>query len=149
MSFDPTFGGLGDFVSIVVLIKDIVLALDGSRGSAKKYQDLVRSLDILSTTIEAVEKAYRGPRHAAGFDNISVTALQTVRDIRTCLKDFTGRLQKKYGPSLSLGGSGNPAKDAARKIQFKAMEEDEIQSFRMQVLGYNMLLKTLLDVTTL
>lgn len=148
MSFDPTFGGLGDFVSIVVLIKDIVLALDGSRGSAKKYQDLVRSLDILSTTIEAVEKAYRGPRHAAGFDNISVTALQTVRHIRTCLKDFTGRLQK-YGPSLSLGGLGNPAKDAARKIQFKAMEEDEIQSFQMQVLGYNMLLKTLLDVTML
>lgn len=148
MSFQPAFGSFGDFLSIAILIKDIATALDDSRGSAKKYQDLLQNLDILSKTIQAVEHFYRGPRHAEFFDSISVTALHTVEQIRRCLEDFRAKT-RRYASTLCPGGSGSVTKDFARKIQFKVLDEKDIESFRVQVLGYNMLLKTLLDVSTL
>lgn len=148
MSFQPAFGSFGDFLSIAILIKDIVAALDDSRGSAKKYQDLLLTLDIFAKTIQAIDQFYRGPRQAEFFDDISVTALQTTGLIRKCLEEFKAKTDK-YASTLCPGGSGSRAKDVARKIQFKVLDEKDVESFRVQVMAYNMMLKTLLDVSTL
>ncbi|KAJ4423395.1 hypothetical protein N0V82_001999 [Gnomoniopsis sp. IMI 355080] len=148
MSFGPTFGSFGDFISLVVLIKDISTALHEQRGSAKKYQDVIKNLDILSETVQAVETAYGGPQHAGNLDGIPATALETVQQIRKYLESFVTRLNK-YAPALSQGGSGNMAKDVARKVQFRILEDKEIGNFQAQITGYIMLLTTLLEVTTL
>jgi hypothetical protein len=42
-----TFGSVGDFLSISILVKDLLLALDDSRGSSRDYQEVVRKLYIL------------------------------------------------------------------------------------------------------
>lgn len=148
MSFAPTFGSFGDFISIALLIKEIYTALDEQKGSAKKYQDLIRSLDILLKTVQAVDSAYRGPQNVGEFDSTSVIALQTVQQIRKYLEEFVARFYK-YAPTLSPGGSGNKAKDVARRVQFRILEDKDIGNFQMQITGYIMLLQTLVEVSTL
>ncbi|ROW12572.1 hypothetical protein VMCG_00071 [Cytospora schulzeri] len=146
MAFDPAFGSFGDFLSIATLIKDIVIALDDSRGSKKKYQALIQNLGILSQVIEQVEKVYRDQRYIGGVDRAPVTALETaVSKIWQRLEDFSLKL-RKYATSLSPGGSGNVLKDSARKIQFKIQEKD-IEEFQRDILGYNTTLELLLEVT--
>lgn len=143
---DPTFGSFGDFLSIAALIKDIVIALNDSRGSSKKYQSLIHGLDILNTAIGQVEQLYRSQRFTVGIERGPVTALeQAIAKIWQSLEDFHAKI-RKFATSLSPGGSGRVFKDAARKIQFK-MEEKDVQEFQQEVLGYNMSLELLLGVT--
>ena len=47
MEVAPTFGAVGDIISIVVLITEIPAALDECRGSDKAYRDLVDELNLL------------------------------------------------------------------------------------------------------
>lgn len=56
MSFTATFGSLGDFISVSILVKDILLALDDTGGSSHNYQEVVRELYILDTASLQVEK---------------------------------------------------------------------------------------------
>lgn len=147
MSFAPTFGSFGDFLSIALLIKDITSALNDSRGSARKYQGLIQSLATLNQTIQAVKTIYLGPRHADALDHVSVTVLKVVEQIKQCLEQF-GSGMKKYSQSLQPGGSGNVMKDAARKLQFK-FEEKEVEELHLQTVRYSTTLNVLLDVTVL
>lgn len=146
MAFDPTFGSFGDFLSIAALIKDIVIALDDSRGSKQKYQALIQELGILTQAIEQTEKIYKDQRYVSGVDRSPVTALETaVAKIWQRLEDFNLKL-RKYAISLCPGGSGHVIRDIARKIQFK-IEEKDVEEFQRDVLGYNISLKLLLQVT--
>lgn len=128
------------------MIKDIIIALDDSRGSKKRYQSLIQQLGILTEAIEQVERIYKDQRYIGGVDGTPVTALETaVARIWQRLEDFNLKL-RKYATSLSPGGSGNALKDAARKIQFK-IEEKDVEEFQRDVLGYNMSLKLSIEVT--
>ena len=44
MSFAPSFGSVGDFIAITLLIKDVINALDDATGSRSEYQQLIREL---------------------------------------------------------------------------------------------------------
>lgn len=145
MSFDPTFGSFGDFLSIAILIKEICVALNESRGSARNYQDLIQQLEILAKAIQALAVYLSSQR--TGSDSESVTILQIVEQIRILLEEFHDRL-RKYAPSLSPGGSGNAWKDAGRKLQFR-MEEGDFEKFLTKVKAYTMLLQPLIGVTIL
>lgn len=147
MAFAPSFGSVGDFLSIAILIKDIALALDDCRGSSHKYQELRQGLDVLGETIHHVEKAYHNPRLVVSNDT-STTAIRVVSRIHQCLAAFKSQKLQKYATSFSPGGSGNPLKDVARKIQFK-FDEKDIENFQREIMGYNMLLTTLMEVSTM
>lgn len=145
MAFDPSFGSFGDFLSIAALIKDIVIALDDSRGSKKKYQALIQQLGILTVVIEQIENIYKDQRYVGGVDGTSVTALETaVANIWQRLEDFYLKL-RKYTTSLSPGGSGSVLRDAAKKIQFK-FEEKDVEEFQRDILVYGNLLQILLGI---
>ena len=121
---DVTFGAVGDFISVGVLIKDLVELLDDSRGSAWEYRSLVEQLKVLRQVIDSADDFCQ--QHCDADD---------LRDMRSSLKGVTGeakrRLQgvaekvKKYSPSLG-DGSRNVAKDAARKVQWR-FEKKEIE----------------------
>ncbi|KAJ0107175.1 hypothetical protein J7T55_014705 [Diaporthe amygdali] len=147
MAFAPSFGSFGDFLSIAILIKDIVLALDDCRGSSNKYQELKQGLEILGETIRHVEHAYQNPTLVV-YRDTSTTAIRVISRIHQCLADFNSQKLQKYATSLSPGGSGNPLKDVARKIQFK-FDEKDIENFQREIIGYNMLLTTLMEVSTM
>lgn len=147
MAFAPSFGSFGDFLSIAILIKDIIVALDECRGSSHKYQDLRQGLEVLGETICHVERAYHNPKLVVPNDT-STTAIRIVSRIHQCLAAFNSQKLQKFATSFSPGGSGNPFKDVARKIQFK-FDEKDIENFQREIMGYNLLLTTLMEVSTM
>ncbi len=148
MEVSPTFGAIGDFISIALLIKDIVLALDECRGSGKAYRDLIEEIGLLRTNIEQIELVYQGPELCDGVEDPESAVRVTIARIRKCLEGFCDRFCKKYGESLAEGGSGNVFRDVAKKIQWK-FEEKEVEKFRSEVMGYRMSLEMFLQVTTM
>lgn len=140
-----TFGAVGDFLSIALLIKDIVSALDDYRGSVKEYQDLVNGLVILQETVHEVAKVYSDEKLPSGVSDLSPIALRNIQQIQQCLAGFRDQI-RKYGPSLAERGTGNVFKDVVRKVQWK-LEEKDVNKFRAELIGHNMSLKVLLEVT--
>jgi hypothetical protein len=141
-----TFGSVGDILSVSLLVKDLLIALDDSRGSPAGYQAVVRELYILDTALLQVERLSRSHSTPPELHALYETARQTVEKCRDSVAGFTARI-KKYGRSLAAGGSGNFLKDATKKIQWRASQKDaEIAKFRAEITGYsdsiNMLLAT-------
>jgi hypothetical protein len=149
MDFGLSFGSVGDFITIALLIKDIVAALDDCRGSAKQYRHLVQRLNTLHQTLEAVQQVYEDPQLTQSLEGLSKIALSAVGQIRSCLEAFLGHI-RKYEPSLgnSVSGGGNALKDIRRKVQWK-LNEKEVEKFCDEVVGCTMTLKMLLEVTTM
>jgi hypothetical protein len=146
MSFTATFGSVGDFLSVSILVKDLLLALDDSRGSSRDYQEVVRELYILDTALLQVEKLSRSHSPTTELYALYETARHTADKCRICVDTFTKQI-RKYGTSLSKGGSGSKIKDAARKIQWQfGPKNGDVDRFRAEIMGYsssiNMLLAT-------
>jgi hypothetical protein len=141
-----TFGAVGDIISVSLLVKDLLLALNDSRGPPAEYQAVVRELYILDTALLQVEQLSRSRASTPELQALYETAKQTATKCRDSVSEFTVRI-KKYSGSLSAGGSGNILKDTARKIQWMTSQKDaEVAKFRAEVTGYsdsiNMLLAT-------
>ncbi|KAM7191363.1 hypothetical protein V8F33_008966 [Rhypophila sp. PSN 637] len=146
MELALTFGAIGDFISIASLIKDVLSALDDSRGSTKAYRDLIDEITHLQKALEQVEHIFRGPDLPSGLRHLISIAQSTITQVREALKEFQSRICKKYDNNLTEGGSGNIFKDAAKKIQFK-LEEKNVAKFRAELAGHRMCLELFLQVT--
>lgn len=51
MAFAPTFGSFGDFISVGILIKDILRTFDHVRGSVAEYRSLIKELYTLDLSL--------------------------------------------------------------------------------------------------
>lgn len=146
MEFAFTFGAIGDLVAVIELIKNIVIALDDCRGSAKEYQDVVHHLEILEMTLQQVAELYQDERFNSHLGDLRAIASRNLQQIRLCLDGFSDNIQK-FAPSLANGGTKNVFKDMVMKIRWK-LEEKDIHKLRAEVMGYTMSLNILLEVTT-
>lgn len=148
MDFGLTFGAIGDFIAITVLIKDVIEALDDARGSAKEYRELVRELDTLHLTLEAVQKTCEDPQLTHSLEDLTKIALDTVSHVKDCLNGFLD-LIRKYEPALGTVATGktNSFRAIGRKVQWK-LNGREVEKFRAEVMGCTMALKVLLEVIT-
>jgi hypothetical protein len=145
MEFSATFGAVGDFISIGLLIREIVSALDDARGSAKEYRGLIQSLNILNDTLTEVDKAFDGASQVSDLATLRALGRRIAGQIKTSLTDFQAKIHK-FGPSLSQNGSGNFIKDVARKVQWR-LEEKDVEKFRAEIGGYSGSLQILLEST--
>jgi|SRR5215469_4918252 len=136
MSVGITFGSIGDIISVSLLVKDLLLALNDTRGSSAEYQEVVRELYILDSALLQVEQLSRTYTTTPELYALCETAKSTVQKCRTCVDAFTKHI-RKYNKSLGVGGSGNRLKDAARKLQWSVSEKDEVAKFRAEVVGYS------------
>jgi hypothetical protein len=141
-----TFGSVGDIISVSLLVKDLLLALDSSRGSSSEYQAIVRELYVLDTALLQVEQLSRTQSGTLELQALYDTAKRTVAKCRVSLDAFTKRIAK-YESSLAASGSGSIIKDTARKLQWRASQKEaELVKFRAEVTGYtdsiNMLIAT-------
>ncbi|KAK2040333.1 hypothetical protein LZ31DRAFT_504516 [Colletotrichum somersetense] len=146
MEFTLTFGAVGDFIAVIEIVRNIIVALDDCRGSAKEYRVVVQSLEILEKTLQSVANLYNDQSPASGLGDLKAIVLRNVEQIHLCLQAFSEKVQK-FAPSLSTGGTKNVLKDVARKIQWK-LEEKDVEKFRAEIVGYTMSLNVLLEVTT-
>ncbi|XEV07087.1 hypothetical protein FSHL1_012374 [Fusarium sambucinum] len=148
MEFALTAGAVGDFISIAALIKDIIVALDDSRGSAKEYRELVQQLNTLGQTLDAVRQTFSNPGLTYFLEGTSAIVLETVAQTNSCLAGFLGQISK-YEPTLGNSASVKKVSLSGmwRKAQWKLNEKD-IDKFRTEVMGYTMALKVVLEVMT-
>lgn len=145
MEFTLAFGAVGDFIAVIALIKDIVMALDDSRGSAKDYRDVVHSLEILQRTVEQVSKIYDDHGVAKDLRDLRILAMNSTSQIQKGLEAFCDR-NRKYDCSLRAGATKNVFRYPFRKIQW-SFEEKDVMKFRDEMRGYTVTLSMLLDVT--
>ncbi|KAF4636663.1 hypothetical protein G7Y89_g1430 [Cudoniella acicularis] len=139
-----TFGSVGDILSVCLLVKDLVLALDESRGSATEYREVIRELWGLDRALLEVDLLARSCESTVELSALFNTARKAADDCRICIDAFSKKI-KKYGASLGEGRSRNILKDTARKIQWMT-KKDDLDRFRAEVnahsLSINMLLAT-------
>ncbi|KAH7140853.1 hypothetical protein EDB81DRAFT_66730 [Dactylonectria macrodidyma] len=143
---EVTFGAVGDFISVVVIIRDILSALNDSRGSSRDFRELTQSLKVMEKALEELHGVFNDPRVPIELDSLQSVALDTARQITCRLTEFRQKIDK-YSTSLAHNGSGNPIKDTVKKIQWK-LEEGEVSKFRGEIAGYTASLKILLHAVT-
>jgi hypothetical protein len=138
-----TFGSVGDILSVCLIVKDLVAALDNSRGSSAEYREVIRELWGLDRALLEVDLLSRTSESTIELNALFNTARKAADDCRKCISSFLKKI-KKYGPSLE-GGSKNFLKDTAMKIKWVSRKDDLVK-FRAEVNAHsssiNMLLAT-------
>ncbi|PVI02417.1 hypothetical protein DM02DRAFT_487375, partial [Periconia macrospinosa] len=142
-----TFGAVGDIISVCLLVKDLVEALDKARGSQAEYQSLTRELWILDRVLLEVDLLAR--THEGGktpeLNALCQTARKAVDRCKDLVNNFMVRL-KKYQSSFdgSFGSTANAFKTTALKVRWRMGEKDEIEKFRVDIAATTASLQMLL-----
>ena len=140
-----TFGSVGDIVSVTLLIKDLVVALDDCRGSAQSFQQLSKHLQSLERALLQVDLLVRKHEATLELNALCVAAREAACACRSSAEPFLDRV-KEYQRYLKPGGSGNLLKDAKRKIQWKALRKEKVDKFYAQITAHTSSLEMLLIV---
>ncbi|KAL9085244.1 MAG: hypothetical protein Q9165_007678 [Trypethelium subeluteriae] len=144
-----TFGSVGDIISVSILVKDLVDALNESKGSKKQYEDVVRELWLLDRALLEVDLTSRTHANTPQLSAVCETARQAVEDCRVVVKGFTDKI-KQYGKSFSAGISGprHTVGRATKKIQWQICQKDEVSRFRAQISAHALTMTMLLSTAT-
>ena len=143
MLFTP-IGSIGDIIALSVIIKDLVKALDDSRGSSAEYQDSIRKLWALNRVLREVETLCRICENIAELGALCETIHCIVNQARKSIEPFLD-VVRKFGPSLHKGGSGNSIRDASRKAQWRISHSDDLTKFRTEIDVYCSILSVLVS----
>ena len=112
---------IGDFITTIDLIIEILGALDKTRGAAPQFQDLMATFESLKGALKATD---------AVDSNSDISA--AIKRTEGSIECFLGKIEK-YQPSLRVGGSKNKWKDAIRKIQWSLYQKDDVNNFRSEI----------------
>lgn len=141
-----TFGSVGDIIAICLLVKDLVAALDESRGSAANYKEVRLELVSLERALLEVEVLSRSHGSTTKLNALYATSRKAALDCRQPVEAFLARI-KRYDTSFGDGASRNIIRNAAMKIQWQVSQKDEVTRFRAQIGAHsssiNMILATL------
>jgi hypothetical protein len=140
-----TFGSVGDVISISLIVKDLVKALDDSRGSAAEYQDVIRELWSLDRVLLEVEQLSRNSEQTIELYALWVTAKRATDECRRSIENFLEKI-KKYEKSLGGRTSGHTIRGVPMKIRWRLTQSDELEKFKAAINAHcsslNMLLIT-------
>jgi hypothetical protein len=133
---------VGDFISGISLIRDLIKSLEEGAGSGQEYRDLIRELYELERALLEI-KHIRVPEALTCQKN---ALEQAACQCQETISDFLLKTGK-YSRHLSSRGSGNVMGDALRKMQWVLCTKDDIKIFRAKIAGHKssllMLLATL------
>lgn len=124
-----TFGSVGDIISISLIVKDLVKALDDSRGSAAEYQDLIRELWALDRVLLEVEQVSRSSEQTNELYALWVTAKRATDECHRSIDHFLEKIQK-YEKSLGGRSSGHTLRGVPMKIRWRLTQSDELEKFK-------------------
>ena len=140
-----TFGAVGDIISVCLLVKDLIKALDDSRGSSNEYQDLIRDLWALDRVLLEVDILCRQCPNTVQLAALKQTASQIAGQCRESIDSFLAKI-KRYQRSLGPGGDKNILRDSFWKVQWRILHKDDVAQFKAminsQVSFLNLLLVT-------
>jgi hypothetical protein len=136
---------VGDFVSACILIKDVVQALDSSRGSSAEYQQVIRELWALDRALLEVVNLAQNFEMTVELNSLSHTARTVADQSLSCMRGFLAKI-KGYEKSLGGVGSGRSWMDAKDKVMWALSKKEDLRKFRAEINGLssaiNMLLVT-------
>ncbi|CAE7020649.1 hypothetical protein CFE70_002898 [Pyrenophora teres f. teres 0-1] len=138
-----TFGSVGDIISVCLLAKDLVTALDKTRGSKAEYQAAIRDLWILERVLLEIDLLTRqhGNEVTPELRSLWETANQSVSRCKRLISGFLARIQK-YKPAFDR--DGNKLKEAAMGIRWRIGEKEALEQFRVEILRTSSSLQMLL-----
>lgn len=140
-----TFGSVGDIISVCLLVKDLVEALDKARGSKAEYQSVIRDLWTLNRALLEIDLLTR--QHGDGatpeLKGLCETAKVAASRCRELLESFLGRL-KKYESTFHEQQNPSILREAAMKIRWRLGEKEALDEFRVQIVGMSSSLHMLL-----
>lgn len=146
----PTFGSVGDIITVCLLAKSVVDALDESRGASSEYQGLVSELRSLERSLLEAEVFVRSlPSEESS--SLRDEALKLVDECRKTLESFQSTL-KKYDaclaedPSSQKKGVRLDVRRAGMKVKWQLSEKKNVARFRSELSAHcnaiNMMLIT-------
>jgi hypothetical protein len=119
---------VGDFINGIVLIKDLIQALQESSGSSEEFVEVIKELYSLEKALIEVNtlqfSSEESIQHAA--------LLQTISQCRSSIDTFIAGISK-YQPHLRIGGSSEYCISILRKIQWRLCKRDELIRFRSEI----------------
>ncbi|KAF5976244.1 hypothetical protein FBULB1_7019 [Fusarium bulbicola] len=138
---EVTFGAVGDFISIGVLIKDFIELLDDSRGSAWEYNSLKQQLIFLRLNLDLAKRSYDEHYSTPQFQDIRNTLESVVDEAERRLEDIAVKVQK-YTSTLCQGSTERRIKKVARKVQW-SLEKKETEKFLLDLTRYTSIIQSL------
>jgi hypothetical protein len=149
-----TFGSVGDLITIGLLIKDLVAALNQSRGSQAEYKQLVDELNLLQDVLARIDHLVNTAGATGGrrfeVSALHDTTLQIAQNCGKCIEGFSIRL-KKYGKTLGSSGvrtKSEAFKAVAANIRWQLVEKEEVVRFRAEIASQTAALNLALVATT-
>jgi hypothetical protein len=123
-----SFGfSVGDFISGLSLVRELIKALEDGAGSGQEYRDLIREL-------YALERALSEVKHLQVDESLQHQKNAIEQIACQCQDDISKFLSKidKYQPSLRLHGSGNCLKGSLRKMQWALFQKEDVLNFGLK-----------------
>ena len=146
-----TFGSVGDIIAVAILVKDLVEALDQSRGSQTEYRQLIQDLRLLEDVLRKVDHLCNtSGTSGASFETVALhqTALKITTSCRNLIQAFAARLvkyEKGLGDNIQ---KKNVLKSAVAKIRWQVGEKEDAVRFRAEIAAQTTSLSVLLGATT-
>jgi len=134
---------VGDFISVCILIKDVVQALDSSSGSSAEYQEVIRELWALDRALLEVVNLAQNFEMTVELNALSHTARRTADQCLHCIKAFMVKIQA-YQKPLSEGSSRNLLRDVKGKMTWALLKRDDLQKFRTEINAHSSAINMLL-----
>ncbi|KFA76956.1 hypothetical protein S40288_05209 [Stachybotrys chartarum IBT 40288] len=138
---EVTFGAVGDFISIAVLIKGLIELLDDSRGSAWEYRSLREQLCLLKQNLDRARDQYNELRGVAEFGDVC-DALEKVIDEAERRLEGIAVMVKKYTSTLAENSAKRTIRKVARKVQW-SLEKKETDKFLIDLNRYVSIIQSL------
>lgn len=140
-----TFGSVGDIISVCLIVKDLVEALDKARGSKAEYQSAIRELWILDRALLEIELFTKAHENASTLElrGLCETAKAAALRCKKLVSTFLERV-KKYQSTFDEGQSPGAVRDAVAKVRWRFGEKDALEQFRVEVAGTSSSLQMLL-----
>ncbi|OTB07656.1 hypothetical protein M426DRAFT_8650 [Hypoxylon sp. CI-4A] len=113
-----TFGSFGDIITTCQLALELGRALSSARGSANEYQSLRKDLDAFVDTLVHVVGTYQQYEESRRLKDLRDTTKSIVDESRALLQESLDAWNRQYDKSLRAAGSGNPFKDAYKKLKW-------------------------------
>jgi hypothetical protein len=145
-----TFGSVGDIISVALLIKDLVEALDASRGAQAEYRQLITDLKLLEAVLKRVHHLCNEQGSACSTSEAATlqSGLQIIESCRHCIQAFAERLEKyDSGLGKQVQRKSNVIKSAIAKIRWQVGEKEDVLRFRAEIGGQTASLNALLGAT--
>lgn len=134
---------IGDCISVCILIKDIIRALDTSCGSSAEFQEVIRELWALDRALLEVVNLAQSFETTVELNALSHAARRTAEQCKSCIERFLGRI-KEYEGALREGGSGNKLKDVKGKVSWALCGGEQLAKFRAEINGHSSAINMLL-----